>query len=71
MSRAVELREASVAKMFKVLSASRNVQLCFLVDATASMAKYINEVRDSIFKIVDKLTEEHVTFAGHSTVFFI
>ncbi|KAI1701968.1 alpha-kinase family domain-containing protein [Ditylenchus destructor] len=55
-SNAVKLRQASVAKMFKVLSKSRNVQLCFLIDVTGSMILHINGVRDSIFKIVDRLT---------------
>ncbi|KAI1694506.1 alpha-protein kinase vwkA [Ditylenchus destructor] len=64
---ALKLRQASVANVLKILNASRNVQLCFLVDVTGSMASYINGVRDSIFKIVEKLTEKHVTFAGRGT----
>ncbi|KAI1707811.1 alpha-kinase family domain-containing protein [Ditylenchus destructor] len=64
---ALKLRQASVSNVLKILNASRNVQLCFLVDVTGSMATYIDGVRDSIFKIVEKLTEKHVTFAGHST----
>ncbi|KAI1695648.1 alpha-protein kinase vwkA [Ditylenchus destructor] len=64
---ALKLRQASVANVLKILNASRNVQLCFLVDVTGSMATYINGVRDSIFKIVEKLTEKHVTFAGRGT----
>ncbi|KAI1696770.1 alpha-kinase family domain-containing protein [Ditylenchus destructor] len=68
MSSAVNLRSASVAKMFKILNASRDVQLCFLVDVTGSMTGHIKGVRDSIFKIVEKLTEKHVTSAGHSVI---
>ncbi|KAI1695514.1 alpha-kinase family domain-containing protein [Ditylenchus destructor] len=68
MASAVKLRQASVAKMFKILNASRNIQLCFLVDVTGSMRNHIDGIRNSIFKIVEKLTEKHVTFAGHSAI---
>ncbi|KAI1708056.1 alpha-kinase family domain-containing protein [Ditylenchus destructor] len=68
MSNAVKLRQASVAKMFKILKESRDVQLCFLVDVTKSMRVHIDGIRNSIFKIVEKLTEKHVTFAGHSVI---
>ncbi|KAI1696084.1 alpha-kinase family domain-containing protein [Ditylenchus destructor] len=68
MARAVKLRQASVAKIFRMFNSSRHVQFCFLVDITGSMGKHIDGVRDSIFKIVEKLTENHVTLGRISTI---
>ncbi|KAI1701995.1 alpha-protein kinase vwkA [Ditylenchus destructor] len=56
MSNAVKLRKASVANVLKLINSSRKVQLCFLVDVTGSMTSYIDGVRDSILRIVEKLT---------------
>ncbi|KAI1700150.1 alpha-protein kinase vwkA [Ditylenchus destructor] len=56
MSSAVKFREASIANELKLLNASRDVQLCFLVDVTWSVETHIDVLRDSICKIVEKLT---------------
>ncbi|KAI1696384.1 alpha-protein kinase vwkA [Ditylenchus destructor] len=68
MSRAVALRQASIEKKFKLLNEYQDVQLCFLIDVTGTMEKYIDGVRDSILKIVEKLTEKHFNVFGYSTI---
>lgn len=37
-----------------------NLQLCFLFDATGSMDEYILEVKNKIYRIIEKLTAQNV-----------
>lgn len=54
--RAIELRRSRIERIFIGIQAARNVYLCFLLDVTCSMMKYITEVKNSIYTIIDKLT---------------
>ena len=53
---AVKSRRKGIILVMKEIKRSRNVDLCFLVDATGSMQPHIDGVRKSITKIVDCLT---------------
>eukprot|EP00080_Pristionchus_pacificus_P016921 PDM76941.1 efk-1 [Pristionchus pacificus] len=61
---AKRLRAPRIQEVLRVIRQARNVQLCFLVDATGSMKEHIDAVRTSINEIVKKLTDNgrHVSF---------
>ena len=52
---ALNFRKKNVKQILRNIRLARNVELCFMVDATGSMRNYINGVRDSISKIIDLL----------------
>ncbi|UJR38572.1 hypothetical protein I4U23_031238 [Adineta vaga] len=48
-------RTKEISQMMKALQDSESVDVCFLMDCTNSMQKYINEVKDRIFETVKLL----------------
>lgn len=52
----VNQRKKDIAKVVKKMRQARNLDLCFLVDVTGSMQKWIDGVKQSIRRIVDLLT---------------
>uniref|UniRef100_A0AC34G222 VWFA domain-containing protein n=1 Tax=Panagrolaimus sp. ES5 TaxID=591445 RepID=A0AC34G222_9BILA len=54
---AINLRKANVQGVLKNIRQAKNVEICFLVDATGSMQKHINGVKDSINQIVNLLKQ--------------
>lgn len=67
----IEARKMEIARVFQLMTASRSVQLCFMVDCTGSMASYIQEVKEKIQMIVDRSKGEFpdlnlaVAFVGY------
>lgn len=43
------LRRAKLKEILVKIATARNLQLCFVVDATRSMERYLQEIRDSIY----------------------
>lgn len=64
----LNLRKEQVNEIFKKVRAARNLDLCFLVDVTASMESYIAGVKNSIRNIVDKLTSKSEAVGKQSIV---
>ena len=52
---ALSLRKANVDAMFKTMRKARRLDLCFLVAITKSMRPYIDEVKNIIRVVVEKL----------------
>ena len=48
----IRTRKAEIDRLFQLLKRSQTVDLCFLVDCTGSMAKYIAEVKNKIQDLV-------------------
>uniref|UniRef100_A0AC35FT87 Alpha-type protein kinase domain-containing protein n=1 Tax=Panagrolaimus sp. PS1159 TaxID=55785 RepID=A0AC35FT87_9BILA len=53
--KALDLRKENVKTVLRHIQKARDVEVCFLVDATGSMSSHIRGVRESIIKIVDLL----------------
>ncbi|KAI6231699.1 Efk-1 [Aphelenchoides besseyi] len=56
--KAVEIRNKQLAKTIKKIADARNVDLCFVVDATGSMTSHIAGVKNSIRGIVADLVKK-------------
>uniref|UniRef100_A0A914PV31 Alpha-type protein kinase domain-containing protein n=1 Tax=Panagrolaimus davidi TaxID=227884 RepID=A0A914PV31_9BILA len=65
--KALDLRKENVKKVFRHIHKARDVEVCFLVDATGSMSSHIRGVRESIIKIVDLLKLPNNTLSSKNT----
>uniref|UniRef100_A0AC34EZU3 Alpha-type protein kinase domain-containing protein n=1 Tax=Panagrolaimus sp. ES5 TaxID=591445 RepID=A0AC34EZU3_9BILA len=65
--KALDLRKQNVKNVLRHIQKARDVEICFLVDATGSMQSYINGVRKSIMKIVNLLKLPNNTIKSKNT----
>lgn len=57
-----ELRKAKISKIFIDLRKAEEVDICFMMDCTGSMWSYINEAKNVVHCVVDKLCKKFQDF---------
>ena len=58
----LELRNAKVSKLILDLKNAEKVDLCFMVDGTGSMERYIKEAKTVVHRLVDRLARKFQDF---------
>lgn len=67
----LDFKKKKIAAIFNELKEAEKVDICFMVDSTGSMRKYIDEAKDVVHRIVKKLEkrfkdlELRVAFVGY------
>ena len=57
-----ELKQHNISNIMQLLKDSENVEICFLIDVTGSMDSVINDVKNTIHKIVDRVKKRFRDF---------
>ena len=52
---ALKIKQTKISNIFAELKKAEKVDICFMLDATGSMASYIAEAKNVIHRIIDKL----------------
>lgn len=56
--------EIGVDRLAEIIKKAQNVSICFLVDTTGSMTRYINGIKNQIVQIVSDIQEKGCGIAG-------